>query len=209
MTLITYPFHYLYFENLYSQEELNLIWEEIDKLSSDDSLFLPPEKTDCIEVDIGSETKILKANSGIWLHNLNSNQSVKNIHNIFRKLYTPFYINHQSSWFFKDVNFNADTMLLSYYDDGDYYLKHNDDSYITACTWLYKEPKQFLGGEFLFPDYDIKIPCKNNSCIIFPSNIWHSVNKVYISDDKRNKGFGRYCVSQFISVHLGQSNDNK
>lgn len=207
MTLITYPFHYLYFENLYSEEELKIIWEEIDTLNLTNELFLPPEKTGSVEIDIGTKTKILKTNSGIWLDSDQSNSSLVNLKDIFKKLYKPFYINHPSSWFFKNINFNVDTILLSYYDDGDYYLRHNDDSYVTACTWLYKEPKQFLGGEFLFPDYDIKIPCKNNSCIVFPSNIWHSVNKVYISDSYKNKGFGRYCVSQFISVHLGQPNE--
>lgn len=207
MTLITYPFHYLYFENFYSEEELKLIWEEIDRLSTEDNLLLSPEETGSAEVDIGSETKILKANKGVWLNGLHPDRKITNILNITRKLYEPRFISPQSSWFFKDINFNRDVTLLSYYEDGDHYLKHNDCSYITACTWLYKEPKQFLGGEFCFSDYDIKISCKNNSCIVFPSNIWHSVNKVYIPDEFKNKGLGRYCITQFVSVNIGQPDE--
>lgn len=197
MTLITYPFHYLYFENFYSQEELKLIWEEIDQMQDH---LLPPVMTGSAEVFDGQNIRILKSNRGFWLEDDSSN-----ILKVTKKLYNPVILNHQSSWFFKNINFNKDLTLLSYYDDQDYYEYHNDDSYVTACTWLYKEPKQFLGGEFWFPDYDIKFPCKNNSCIIFPSNIWHSVKKVYVSDEYKNKGYGRYCISQFFSVNIGKN----
>jgi Rps23 Pro-64 3,4-dihydroxylase Tpa1-like proline 4-hydroxylase len=196
MTLITYPFHYLYFENFYSQEELDLIWEELNSLYVEGDKFLSPDDTHSAKDDNGN---YIKANRGLWLEDKSSN-----LFNITKKLYDPTIINHPSSWFFKDTNFNKDVTLISYYDDDDYYAKHNDSSYITACTWLYKEPKQFLGGEFWFPDYDIKVPCKNNSCIIFPSNIWHSVKKVYLPDEYKNKGYGRYCISQFVSVNIGK-----
>ena len=201
MTLITYPFHYLYFENLYSEEELGIIWEEIDRITLEDNLLLPPDKTHSA---VDDNENFIKNNRGVWLAEVNDS----NISKVCEKIYHPSIINHPSSWFFKDINFNIDVPLLSYYDDGDYYLKHNDSSYITACTWLYKEPKKFLGGEFYFPDYDIKIPCKNNSCVIFPSNIWHSVDKVYISDEFKNQNFGRYCITQFVSVNIGKSDES-
>lgn len=196
MTLITYPFHYRHIHNFYSEEELSLIWEEIDSYH-DKNNFLSPEET---ESAVEGE-KILKLNSGIWLYNLDEPTN-SNIVEFTKKLNKPNILNHPSSWFFRNVQFNCDSLLLSYYDDGDYYLKHNDSSYVTACIWLYKEPKKFLGGDFCFPDYDIKIKCEHNSCVIFPSNIFHSVDKVYIPEEYRDKGFGRYCITKFITVHL-------
>ena len=194
MTLVTYPFHYQHIRNFYSEEELFLIWEEIDRYHADGNKFLYAEDTGSAI----SGGKILKGNRGVWLYDeLISNWDIEKI---TKKLNTPKILSHPSSWFFKDVQFNCDSLLLSYYDDGDYYLRHNDCSYVTACIWLYKEPKKFLGGEFHFPDYDIKIKCENNSCVIFPSNIYHSVSKVYLPEEYKNKGLGRYCISKFIMV---------
>lgn len=203
MTLITYPFHYQHIHNFYSEEELTSIWEELDGYQNKNQ-FTPPEET--CPATIGE--KILKSNSGLWLYN-RENPIDSKIANISTKLNRSRLINHPSSWFFKDVMFNCDSLLVSYYDDGDHYLRHNDSSYVTACIWLYKEPKKFLGGDFYFPDYDIKIKCENNSCVIFPSNIFHSVSKVHIPEEYQNKGFGRYCITKFISIHLGFEDDVK
>lgn len=196
MTLITYPFHYQHIQNFYSEDELTQIWEEIDDYHKENK-FLSPEETQSAVIG----EKFLKSNSGVWLYNSDS-PTDSNIANFTKKLNTSQELNHPSSWFFKGVQFNCDSLLLSYYDDGDNYLKHNDTSYVTACIWLYKEPKKFLGGDFCFPDYNIKIKCENNSCVIFPSNIFHSVDKVYLPKEYRNMGFGRYCITKFITVHL-------
>ena len=52
------------------------------------------------------------------------------------------------------------------YKNYDYYKSHVDNSYSTALTWFYKEPKQFEGGNILFSDYNIEIPIENNSILI-------------------------------------------
>ena len=44
-------------------------------------------------------------------------------------------------------------LLVSHYEGGDHYKPHPDESIGSMVIWLYKEPKQFTGGEFIFTDY--------------------------------------------------------
>lgn len=198
MKVITDPFHYLHIENLYNDEELRNIWAELDMYGCVPERYLPPEETDSAKNNDGV---LLKSNSGLWLDEIyvNDYRYMSNILVVNRKLFSL--LNQESSWFFKNASFNQDTTLISYYENNDYYKKHNDVSYVTACTWFYKEPKRFLGGDFHFDDYDITIKSKNNTCVVFPSNINHSVDKISISEEYTNKGFGRYCMTQFITVN--------
>ena len=68
-------------------------------------------------------------------------------------------------------------------------------------TWLYQEPKKFVGGDlFLGPDGnfdDIKIDCVNNRTLIFPSMIPHTVDMIKMEEQYLNKKQGRYVITQF------------
>lgn len=196
-SLITQPFHYHIVKDVYEKEELDLIWEELDSFQ-DKNLFLPPNKTGAAVGD----GEVLKKNSGLWTDEIYDTIEESPILRLSKKLFSEQIINHPSSWFFRNVRWNQDSTLISYYDHGDYYKVHNDTCYVTICTWLFREPKKFSGGNFYFPEYGIKIPAINNAAIVFPSNINHSVDKLILNEGDRNKGLGRYCLSHFLSVGL-------
>jgi len=89
---------------------------------------------------------------------------------------------------------------MSYYEDNDYYHSHHDVSAYTYVFWLFKEPKNFLGGDLYFDDVDYKIQVNSNMAVLFPSWVIHSVDKIMmIPGIKPYKGFGRFAFSTFYS----------
>lgn len=195
--LITEPFHYIHIEDLYSEDELKLIWMELDYFNSMDDRYI---KANCENSALNDEGFPLKSNSGFYLDHAYCCMNMSNIFRLSRKILDPKVLNQKDSWFFKNIFINRDSTFISYYENDDFYLSHDDIALVSACTWIYKEPKIFSGGDFNFCDYDLKIEVKNNSCVIFPSRLFHSVDKVIIPDQYQNKGLGRYCISQFFNM---------
>ena len=187
-------FPYIIIDDYYNNDELTLIWEEIN--------FLKNKLVSSLEPISNSPKDFygnnLKHNSLAYLDNTYINRGVSNILRINEKfIINDFEIlrNHQH-WFFKNVKPNIYYTSLSYYKDNDYYLPHWDECTVSSLTWLYKEPKAFTGGDLNFPDYDLTVKIKNNKTIIFPSCIKHQVFPVKMNDTIDNTG--RYCISQFF-----------
>ena len=195
LTLYTEPIHFIYIEDLYESAELNSIWQELEFLNSNGKL-LDPEMTASAKED----GVLIKKNKGVFLDVLYTDRNFSNILSINRKTLTSEIINQKNSWYFKDICSNRDDTLISYYENNDYYKPHKDIALVTICSWFFKEPKKFTGGNFYFVDHNIKVEVKNNSAIIFPSHIRHAVDTIDMNEQDRNKGFGRYCISQFLSV---------
>lgn len=186
------PFHYIYVENFYSEEELELIWEELTFLSRPGKLQ-SPELTGSAH---NADGVALKKNKGLWLDQVYSGgRHVSNLLNVNRKLFTSGVLDDEESWFFNDKVIYKDYTQLSYYEHGDGYGTHRDKASITALTWFYREPKEFQGGDLSFPDYAVTIPVKNNCTVIFPSQLPHEVSTVEAPN--LNLGGGRYCMTQF------------
>ena len=61
-------------------------------------------------------------------------------------------------------------------------LQNDEDNYFKTIDED-KEPKKFTGGDFSFSDYDVTIPCVNNSMVIFPSSFKHEVSPVEMTSD--------------------------
>ena len=89
-----------------------------------------------------------------------------------------------------------ESSFLSYYEDGDYFKPHEDKCKITILNWMYKEPKRFEGGELVFTDYNKTIELESNKAIIFPGKIKHAVNTT--SMNEKFKGMGRWCITHFL-----------
>ena len=53
-------------------------------------------------------------------------------------------------------------------------------------------------GDLEFPKYDFKLPCDNNSMVIFPGWVEHGVRKVKIKDTDYYDGWGRYAITSFF-----------
>jgi hypothetical protein len=189
------PFPYIRIYDFYNNEELELIWKELDFILNDYTLQ-KPENTGTAK----NNGVILKNNLGIFLDSFYSNRESSNILRLNRKTFTILQeiFNQSSNWFLKYFVSNLDRTLISYYENGGYYQKHSDGSAATCLTWFYKEPKSFEGGNLLFDDYNIEIEIKNNSLIFFPSTIPHSVSKVSIDEKQSEKYMGRICMTQFL-----------
>ena len=193
-TLLHKPFHYHVIKDVFNDNQLKDIWKELESYQDNDEFF-DPQTTGGAHDDDG---KLLKQNKALFIEGESKIHQYTN-----EQILQPSIVNHPSSWFFNGVNWNDETTMVSYYDHNDYYEPHNDISMLTACIWLYKEPKEFDGGVFSFPSYGMRFKCYNNCAVVFPSNIFHSVSKVIIKDqEKRNKGLGRYTITQFAAVNL-------
>ncbi len=82
---------------------------------------------------------------------------------------------------------NADTCMVSVYDNDDYYAYHKDESEFLTCSYLLcKPPMTFKGGDFLlkFNSEVKRIPFKNNMLIVFPNTTEHSVSTVKTKTNK-------------------------
>jgi hypothetical protein len=100
---------------------------------------------------------------------------------------------------------NFSNTLISYYEDGHYYKPHFDTSYFTILIWLYKEPKNFTGGDFhiyhkLKQEEPIStVEVKNNRMIIFPSFYTHGVDELKVIDKNRKDKWGRFAITHFLT----------
>ena len=190
------PFPFLKIENIYNENELKLIWQELDFLTHPIKLN-PPEETGTAKNEDGV---ILKYNSGLFLDKIYEERKISNILTISRKLFSPEITDNFSelSFGYESIKYtNDDRTLLSYYENSSYYKPHIDNAIYTAITWFFKEPKCFTGGDFYFCDYDYKIQIKNNMSIIFPSFVRHSVDEILLNENLLI-GSGRYSMTQFM-----------
>ncbi len=195
-------------DNYYTPEELSLVWEELDFLTYKDKLD-PPDLTGTAQID----GKNAKQNSGLFLDSLYAKRELSNImtvnsESIMRNWNEIMVASHnEKDWFFREISrewLKSNTMLMSYYEDEDYYETHKDAAVITVLHWLYREPKRFKGGDLIFPDYKddngnpMGVEVVNNRTILFPSCISHQVIPIIMEEKYKNQKLGRYCITQFL-----------
>ena len=186
------PFHYICVEDLYSEEELDLIWEEFNFINKPGKL-LSPENTGAATNPDGS---VMKRNEAIFLDLFYKEyRQMSNILKVNRKLFSSGILDRRESWFFNKKTIQRDFTLVSYYEDGGNYRSHSDDANLTALSWFFKEPKKFKGGDLSFSDFSLTIPLKNNFMVVFPSQVFHEVSEIQAENLVR--GEGRYCIAQF------------
>jgi hypothetical protein len=193
----TDKFSFYVFRNIFDGNELEYIWKEALFLC-DNSKLENPNTTGSAKFENGN---LKKNNAGIWLDNIYNKDNFSNYLKIYKK---PLQNIHE----FKNSDYtlnlylhtNIDSTLMSYYEDNDYYHSHHDVSAYTYVFWLFKEPKNFLGGDLYFDDVDYKIQVNSNMAVLFPSWVIHSVDKIMmIPGIKPYKGFGRFAFSTFYS----------
>ena len=180
-------------DNFYSEDELKLIWRELDFLTDK---FLPGKLTQSTFNDKGES----KSNSGIFLDQVYSNRNFSNILKINRKIYNQNITSEligMNPIFRVLLSCNFDTSLLSYYENGDSYHSHTDSSSMTVLSYFHKEPQKFSGGELILNDFDLKILPKNNRIIMFPGCYSHEVLEVSL--DNKSGNYGRYSMTQFLN----------
>ncbi len=203
------PFPLMVVNNFYNQQELNLIWKELD-------FYTAPNKLVSAE-NYGGVVGYTNAKALILddlYRNYESDEkgvdyrNISNILTVNRKLFEcgvlDTFANIHGCVSIANKT-NHDITKVRYYHDGEYYDPHTDKSTMfLAFSYFYREPKKFVGGDLEFPKYDFKLPCTNNSMVIFPGWVEHGVRKVKIKDSDYYDGWGRYAITSFFSCR-----DNK
>jgi Rps23 Pro-64 3,4-dihydroxylase Tpa1-like proline 4-hydroxylase len=192
------PFPFLLIHNFYNQYELDLIWQELDFLSYSHKFDDGKKSNDRLSSD-GKYEKQCKA---IYLDDVYANRNISNILSVNRKLFTEQILTEfcKINFAYKSISHcKNDYTMINYYENSDYYKPHSDNYMYSALTWLYREPKKFSGGEFNFVDYNYTIEPLNNTLILFPSFVSHSVNAICLDNIHTNKNYGRYSIAQFVN----------
>lgn len=197
------PFPHVIIENVYDDTELKFIWNEIDYLTNNNMFKDSWESGGSKAID--PVTGEIQANSfTIILDKLYKDRSMSNILNINRKMFTTRILEKFSNLhpIFGHVDFiNQDITKLKYYQDANYYKSHKDISRYTICTYFFKEPKKFSGGDLYFEQFDYTIPIKNNMSIFFVGGILHASTELRMTENKSFSGNGKYCMTQFLDIN--------
>jgi len=194
-------FPYIIINNVFDTEEKKrLIWEELDFLCYDwkDLSYLNKNSTGGWDRDTN-----ITSRKEMFLEAIYANPmmcSILKVYNdTFNYDYKDFYdiLNGHDHWFFKEALILHRSYLLNYYENRNFYKPHRDQGLMTCLHWMFRDPKKFEGGEFIFPDFDKKIEVENNKMIIFPSMLRHEVTPIVMKDEDMNKKLGRWCITTF------------
>ena len=188
----------IYIRDFYSNIELTSIFNELKFLSSIDR-FKDPTDPDGPGTAM-SNGVVLKSGKGMHLDVVYKDRSESDILKVNRKLFskeTTTLLESYHSFFRYVRRSNADNTKLHYYTNGDYYKSHVDDCVVTAISFFNIEPKGYRGGDLVL-EHRLKIPCLNNSLVVFPSIMWHEVTPIVMYDFSPN--MGRYSMTQFLEM---------
>tara|TARA_B100001250_G_scaffold366152_1_gene347348 strand:+ start:9972 stop:10580 length:609 start_codon:yes stop_codon:yes gene_type:complete len=188
----------IFIRDFYSNIELSSIFDELKFLSSIDR-FKDPTDPDGPGTAI-TDGVVLKSGTGMHLDVVYKDRSESDILKVNRKLFkkeTTNLLENYHSFFRYVRRSNEDNTKLHYYTNGDYYKAHVDDAVVTAISFFYNEPKGYTGGDLIL-EHRLRIPCLNNSLVVFPSIMWHEVTPIVMSDFSPN--MGRYSMTQFIAM---------
>ena len=188
------PFPHLVIKNFYNEEELKLIWEELNFYTKPDKLLEAK--------DFGGVVDATNSHAIVLDDIYKINRKISNILTVTRKIFNSGILDvfssiHDCCCIAKESNW--DCTKVRYYHNGEYYEPHTDKSMqFLAFYYIHKEPKKFTGGEVYFPKYNYEYGCDANSIIIFPGWVQHGVKEVKIEDSEYYDGWGRYAITNFF-----------
>lgn len=196
------PFPHAIIEDFYSEQEIEIIWKELNYLTSPNKMIFSGNELGTAK-DSFSQT--VKSNSyGINLDDFFTQKSFSDILIITDKIFNASLLNeiasiHPLMGHVKSLNYS--NTKLKYYEDTEEYTSHTDVSRFTMTSYFFKEPKQFTGGDLYFEDFDYTVKIKNNMVVFFCGSIKHASTKL-ISNDFYDKfsGYGKYVVTKFLGI---------
>ncbi len=199
----TNDFPYIIIDDVYTEKECEMILADYDRINEKGKL-VDASYTNAAKNYDSEYQKSGKA--GFWGRDINKEDFTDPdiFHKVFNeKIKTPLGVQLKTiaghpNWFFREHKYDKINVLLSYYENDDFYKEHCDVAFITCLTWHYQLPKKFEGGNFHFTKQKIEIESKYNRMLIFPSMIPHSVDKVILNEEDCQKRYGRYCFTHFI-----------
>ncbi len=188
------PFPYMIIYDFYNEDELKLIWEELNFYTKPNKLL---EARDYGGVIDGTNAKAICLDQIYRGH-----RNLSNILTVSRKLFNEDIlktIQGMGREFTIVPYTNYDITKVRYYHDQEYYDPHTDLIYnFLGFSYFFKEPRKFDGGELYFPDHEFEYSCENNSIIIFPGWVKHGVKKISINNSDYFDGYGRYAITSFF-----------
>lgn len=191
-------------DNTFDDQDVISIKRELEYLT-DERFLLPPEYTQSARLD----GVIQKENSALFLDYVYRDMKYSPILSSGKKVFTSDIVHRElikNNSMFKIFKYlNSCSTMMSYYQEGGYYKKHKDGSVVTILSYFFKEPKQFNGGSIILHSDDgskkVEIEMKNNRSIILTSCTDHEVTPITMeSDHEKYSGFGRYCISYFLTT---------
>ena len=204
---------YFVIDDYYTEQELKSVWSEIDFYTNsyDKDKILRADEIYVARKDGISQSKSYRwypseilANYGIEmspLFRLSNKLSSEELHSNVKDLYP---------WYNMFASTNISDVMLSYYEEGDYYKPHSDSAMWTQVIWVAKpeglstspKSRKWKGGDFYVyteQDKKKKISWKNNRSVIFPSMLKHEVEPIVWKENIQPKfGDGRYTISYFL-----------
>ena len=188
---------YLLKRDFFTPEEEASIWDELNFLNNP-HLMLEPSLTNG---SIDRKNVQRKKNKGIFLDTLYARLDSSSIWRASRKIFTSATMEYSQLHLSNTSVFatNRSSLLVSYYEDSDYYLPHTDEAVVSVLYWFYKEPKTFVGGDLTFNDTGEVVEVRNNTMLMFPSWATHSVSEIMMPEDKQDQKLGRYCLTHFLT----------
>jgi hypothetical protein len=198
------PFPHLIIEDLYSAEELKLVWDELRFLTQPGKLMDAAFFDAAWTTDSNGERVYYTNSKALILDHIYSHRDMSNILMVNRKLFTNGYLKRFSElapYLVSANKTNWDLTKVRYYGDGAKYDPHTDVRFVClAVSFFHKTPKKFDGGELYFPDHDYQYECPDNSMIVFPGFIKHGVNLVRCGEGPFS-GSSRYSMTQFLGSY--------
>ena len=194
------PFPLMVVQNFYNKIELELIWKELNFYTSPNKLFEAKEYGGVVDRTNAKAICLDELYKG--QENKKNFRNISNILTVNRKLFNSGVLDkfsqlHECCTLATESN--HDVTKVRYYHNNEYYDPHTDKSVMfLAFSYFFKEPKKFTGGDLIFPKYDFKVPCDNNTMVIFPGWVEHGVRKVKIKDSDYFDGWGRYAITSFF-----------
>ena len=194
ITYVKEPLPYIVIDKTFTPDELKLIYRELEFIHPK---LLPANQT----APAVKDGVIQKQNKGVFLDQLYNLRDFSDILTVNRKFFTKDNIDAYTKChpaYASIYTLNKDSTLISYYETSDHYKSHSDSSVISICTWFFKEPKNFTGGDFIFSDYNITIPVRNNMSVVFLGCYPHEVSKINLLDPSIDCS-GRFTMSMFLT----------
>lgn len=192
---------HLVVDDFFNPNELQLVWRELDYLTSPNRMYPPDNQYSGTAMVDG---KLLKQNMVAPLMKIYNEPQYSDIFNSFKKIYDEEFnqimddMNNEFRYYSSSSHL-SNRSFISYYENNDYYKLHKDNAILTFLYWVNKEPKSFTGGDLTIPEIGVDVEYKNNRLVVFPSHLLHSVSPVeMIGDNKPLSGYGRYCISYFM-----------
>lgn len=183
------PFYHTIIHDYFTPEERELIWDELETLHPK---LEGPEVT--------GDPRASKLKQGLYLDEEYTNRrNDSKIISFSRKIFDI-----EKTGLLKENIFskylgtaNLDYTLLNYYPTQSHYKDHRDVSVLSSSICLWKEPKQFTGGNMFFKEHNYTPLMMNNSMILFPSFELHEILDTKVTKET----FGRYAISQFYLIN--------